>query len=117
MGETLVCNTDKCVGECIVSKWGAWGACSEVSIYLSGGTKTRTRVVVRKPKHGVCPDLEESVRCTERDSSSSATTTTGLNPLLLPLLICLLLVCCRKCNNSKETTSKACEKAGSALPI
>ena len=51
--------------DCKVSQWGGWGSCSEVSIYLSGGTKTRRRVVVREAKHGGvdCPDLEESNRC------------------------------------------------------
>ena len=63
-------------GDCKVSQWGAWGECSEVSIYLSGGTKTRRRVVIREAEHGgaVCPDLEESDRCTGMHSYAQVCT-------------------------------------------
>ena len=50
--------------DCKVSDWNTWGKCSLRSCGL-GGTKARSRKVVREAEHGgaVCPALEETMVC------------------------------------------------------
>lgn len=46
--------------DCVVSEWGAWGACTN-------GTRTRTRTIVTQPANGgaACPPLTETQSCTD----------------------------------------------------
>jgi len=47
--------------DCVVSKWGAFDACSQA---CGGGTRTRTRTRTVAENHsGKCPSLTESVQC------------------------------------------------------
>ena len=60
--ETVPCDVSPCPVDCMVSAFGAFGACSAL---CGPGLETRTRVVTRAAAHGgaACPALTESRAC------------------------------------------------------
>lgn len=60
--EEVSCNTHGCPVDCVVSNWGGWSGCSKP---CGGGTKCRTRHVIRAPSNGGrgCPSTRECTRC------------------------------------------------------
>ena len=57
------CATGPCPFHCVVSAWSSWAACSQSC--GTGGTQSRTRVVVSHAEHGgyVCPSLKSAQAC------------------------------------------------------
>jgi hypothetical protein len=62
--EDRLCALDPCDGDCEVSEWTDWSACSEE---CGVGTQTRTREVVVEPigAGAACPALTDSRECTD----------------------------------------------------
>lgn len=60
--ESKVCNPRACAIHCQVSKWSQFSACSKT---CGGGTKTRSRDIVKLNKFGgeQCPELTQVVVC------------------------------------------------------
>ena len=60
--ESIACNTDTCVTNCLVTDWGAWGSCGSD---CASGNSTRSRNVMEYPgpNGAACPALNQSTRC------------------------------------------------------
>lgn len=62
LNETQTCGGQRCPSDCEVTRWGRWTRCQ---VTCGGGSKTRTRRVRRRGRHGgrECPVLEEEEDC------------------------------------------------------
>ena len=60
--EARVCNVHACPVDCVLSRFSAWGACSQS---CNSGSRARVRSVVVKAQHGgkACAPLKESQEC------------------------------------------------------
>ena len=67
---TQKCHTTPCANSCKVSSWGKWSKCSEK---CDGGTRGRTRKVVKSAKNGgACKyELEQRGLCNEQACANS----------------------------------------------
>lgn len=73
--ENRECNKQECGTDCLVSNWSAWSTCTRT---CGGGTRSRTRTIVRQPANGgmACPELIEREVCNSQEC-------TGPQPCLL----------------------------------
>ena len=62
--EVEPCNEHSCIVHCEVSDWTAWSECSQE---CGGGTRDRTRTIIRHPERGgaLCPELEAQEACND----------------------------------------------------
>jgi hypothetical protein len=62
--EERSCNEYRCAGDCVVSTWSTWGACSHNCGPLGRRTRTRTAVMPANVVEGLaCPHKEETEPC------------------------------------------------------
>jgi len=64
--ESIPCKRGPCPVHCYVSAWSIYTACSKT---CGDGTTTRTRTILRHPKHNgyVCPALRETIPCKAKE--------------------------------------------------
>lgn len=71
--ESIVCNAEPC--PCIVSAWSAWSPCTKT---CDGGSRSRSRIVLRASSRGAaCPQLEEYEECNTQTCTGNENDETG----------------------------------------
>eukprot|EP01012_Entosiphon_sulcatum_P049575 TRINITY_DN6820_c0_g1_i6.p1 TRINITY_DN6820_c0_g1~~TRINITY_DN6820_c0_g1_i6.p1 ORF type:complete len:7637 (+),score=112.47 TRINITY_DN6820_c0_g1_i6:5459-28369(+) len=71
--ESIVCNAEPC--PCIVSSWSVWSPCTKT---CDGGTRSRTRTILRASSRGAaCPELEQYEECNTQVCTGNENDETG----------------------------------------